>query len=468
MVARLLDVREVETSHAGAWGGADLDVFDVRQRTRCDVMGVHHVSGGFSTMYLPDVRITSLAARARRMALCAQPWAAVATRNEYGEVVWRRWLCGAPMCPVCMAHRAAEYAEDQGVRWDAFGSAGFGLGMLTLSASPVLTLDGAHMPVRVEPEEAGRLSRRARLSGCSVPGQPLASVEADFSSSLARWWRAARRAGDVVGAVRAVELTQVSPPGRHVDYRGRPALRWHVHAHILVVLRPGALEPRRAGERWKGDAGGHVVGGLIQSWLYHAPTRALPGSQHAHALTCAADARQVTKYLVKPGSMTRTGAIEASLWSTGRHQRQALGALHATARSAWATHGYPSDVHREAVAVIEAADAARGAESDDLEAELPPEWVGYVEVDGMFRPASARRCAARGAAERVVVWVRPAPVAEVVRTTGREYESWSAVPALTRAMVDRLVSLGLADVAVGAPVPTLADLPTVLGGDEDG
>jgi hypothetical protein len=297
---------------------------------RVDVHAAHRTDGRQVWVSVPDV-LMSLHPRhaARRMAACCDPTCARLVTLA-GVPTWQISGCDVSGCPVCATVHSVRTAEKWTPAFSSLLEAGARLSLVTFTRRAVMEYPGlGPLPVAVSSGEVEHLHRRARRRGFAVPGETLTEALTEVQQCWATWCKSSRTLG-VLGALRAIEVTQVSTSR---DALGRPLLRWHVHIHAVIVSSPGGASHRELHQDdspHQGDDRTFRAGLWAASWCMFSGADVQ--HQHIRRITDVSGARQVAKYLVKPGATTEAGAIESWLALHGTKARQPSGCLYRAKR----------------------------------------------------------------------------------------------------------------------------------------
>lgn len=335
---------------------------------------------------------------AGRLSRCAQSWATYGTPGGAGSAPIR---CGAPLCPRCMGAEAGARVRAWFPVVESLRAAG--CVVVHLTATQQASLPGAVGAVRrpvvlSDGAELARYSAGLRLGGgrlavregAAVPGPSLGSRIATLAEGWRQMTNTDKRArawwsGSVVGALLGREWT-----GSRETAPGLWWLRWHVHQHALVVLRPEAeLRWIQRGDRIEAERVGWWLKFL--DWWGQQMPGADPAGQHLSRVEDTGAALvEVLKYPFKPAALTQAQAAETIAATAGQHHHQVSGCWHGRSAIGRAARGEDPgralDASEERIAVA----LGEGFRRRELEAAGSEAVLLYREPEPR-EPARARR-----------------------------------------------------------------------------
>lgn len=282
---------------------------------------------------------------AAKMRRCEQTYQRVA--RESGNLDWQAHTCNQVSCPVCTYRRAglsaprtaraiAEYVKAGCtiVHLTSTQRVGFGDGPVVLTdAEAACMVDGAPWINATRHTDTD-----PNNPGTPTGGEHLDDAWARLDASLraSKWEGTEYRhewARHVLAEVRGIECTGRDPVSRR--------LRWHVHAHRLLILSPETeietTDETEGGERRTFVTGGEWWDGWIKRWCA-VSEGADPKGQKCRVVARPGDTsgdllracRQTLKYPGKVSSMTAAQRCEYLAAVKGRHPHQMCGDFHAT------------------------------------------------------------------------------------------------------------------------------------------
>ena len=241
-----------------------------------------------------------------------------------GRVASHVMGCTSSLCPDCCRRKAGKRVGKMAGTLAALAARGYQLAHLTIT-QPVGP--NHNRPVVLVSSFERQKHRRAcniegtpiSDNGYAVPGESLGDALDRLRVAMTalrdgqgsrEWW-----ASTVLGNVYGIEWT-----GHHKETR---ALRWHVHAHMLIVFRPGIDLDQwigRFGDRW----GQLSPGSSVQAQRLDA----IEGDNVLAAV------KEVLKYPFKPGDLTHAQLLEVLASTKGRRFHLPGGFLHGNSRVA--------------------------------------------------------------------------------------------------------------------------------------
>lgn len=243
--------------------------------------------------------------------------------NTDGELGSHALGCKSPLCPQCARRKAARRVSRLGPVVDELVARGYQLCHVTLTQPQRSYPESELQPVILTDFERRFCgdSHAAAGRGSAVSGETLGQALSRLKKAMTGL-RDGRRTrakwvNDVAGYVYGIEWT-----GRHDGH-----LRWHVHIHILVILRPAV----DAGEFWDW---------LVPEWCRltlaeHGEKAAAPEAQHARILnaeTAEDELREILKYPFKPASLTTAQLVDVLASTKGLRFHHVGGGLHACSK----------------------------------------------------------------------------------------------------------------------------------------
>lgn len=335
---------------------------------------------------------------AGRLAVCARAWSVFGTATGASSAPIR---CGAPLCPRCLGAEAGARVRAWFPVVEALRAAGCTVVHLTATQPaslpgepgatrrPVVLRDGREL-ARFAPGLKAGGGRLAVREGAAVPGPGLGSRIASLAGAWSQvtntnkrgraWWSAS-----VVGALLGREWTserELAP--------GERWLRWHVHQHALVVLRPGvSISWVRRGDRTVADARGWWAD-FLRFWHEHMAGADAAGQHLARVEDTGSALVEVLKYPFKPVSLTQAQAIETITATAGLHHHQVSGCWHGRSAIGRAARGEDPGRALDANEETIAGALAAGLQRRELEA-AGAESVLLYRMPERGEPPRARR-----------------------------------------------------------------------------
>lgn len=343
---------------------------------------------------LPDHRRAHPAATAARLAGCRRRWLIHARRS--GAACEVPLCCDDPLCPDCMDTRAGQRRDRDTGAIVHLAHARCPVLFMTLTLrndrrrardlGPVVLTDEdlEHWPDLVEHHRRATAGDRvAYTTGGESLSSRVRAVETCWrrlidSRRHRPWWDR-----HVLGYRLGIETT-----ARATDRRGQPygRLGWHVHLHLVLVLRPSGVDPRDVAdelcERWAS----------IASDLGECAERAAQDVQviadGSGALDEAALSRAVAQALKYPGKVADMPA--GCIWEfaaalRGRTLHRPGGLLHSATRAG---------ALARAVAVCELAREGRRAEDEQGRPLSPDDALAACRRWGITDESGARQALA--------------------------------------------------------------------------
>lgn len=274
--------------------------------------------------------------RSEKLRGCGQMSNVHAYRNPSGGTVYvrRPCTCKTASCPWCMSAKIAEKVEKRLPDVDALTGLGAQAALVTLTL-PILEegetwADLAGEPVALDTWERGAYHghREGMVWGKATAGPGLyrqmcrlKGAMRDLMTARAHrdWWR-----GSVGGLVYGIEAT-----GRRKVW-DKWLARWHVHVHLVVLLRPDVDL-----DKWRKS--------LQERWCGLVPG-ARPKSQDVVRVSnVRGSIQEVLKYSVKTGELTTAQAAEWYAVTHGAHLHQVGGWMHHGSNVGKASKLYAAD-----------------------------------------------------------------------------------------------------------------------------
>ena len=359
---------------------------------------------------LPEAWQVEVAAVAGAVRACCGAWGAVASPG-LALASWRPLRCGLVICPMCSHARRARRSEALAAALEPVVATGRYAVLHWTSTQPTRPGGGAVALGEGEALELADPQRRAEpgeLAHAVGDGEPLGEAWQRLAASLRAWTqRRGEVGGAVVAEIRGLEATQRAP-----TRRGCPAtLRWHVHAHRLLIVRVEALQDAEIeGEIVAGRTRWTLTGG---AWRAAALARwrevsegatdeaqrirviAVPGRVEVEAGRLRAALRQTIKYSGELSTMTQAGVVEFLSAVKGLRPVRLAGVLDGAAGAGALARGIAL---LDAEAEVEAAEAAEaewvkaGSAEDAVAARARLEAL----AERRGRPACEARAVALG------------------------------------------------------------------------
>ena len=387
---------------------------------------------------------------AGKLAVCARSWATFGTASGASSAPIR---CGAPLCPRCLGAEAGARVRAWFPVVEALRSSGCTVAHLTCTQPaslpgepgatrrPVVLRSGYEL-ARFGPGLRAAGGRLAVREGAAVPGPGLGGRIAalgeawrgltNTNKQARAWW-----SGSVVGCLLGREWTASRElgPGNHW-------LRWHVHQHALIVLRPGVeVAWVRRGDRTVADARGWWAD-FLRFWADHMPGSDPAGQHLARVDDTGSALVEVLKYPFKPIGLTQAQALETITATAGLHHHQVSGCWHGRSAIGRAARGQDPGRALDADEETIAAALAAGLQRRELEAAGAESVLLYREPERhepprarrLFRPSGYADPWAADPPERVelvpitVAWLRWAIDEGRIEVSAHEYRpghGWS-------------------------------------------
>lgn len=384
--------READTGRrrvASALAGFDLLTTDTDSDGRVAVRAVTTADGApllVAGRFLRQSWTADPGRTSEQLAGCGR--AAGVHRRADGSYGAHPYGCTSPLCPQCARRKAADRCARIAPVLAHLAARGYQLVHLTLT-QPAFADGDTPTHLTEREQRAYEVPTLAGVEpGGAVPGEPLALALERFRSALTAlrdgqasraWWRST-----VAGYVYGIEWTGRTRRG------GAWLPRWHVHAHLLVILRPG-VEVATVDAHGGFELRGPWVDRLVARWATVTTTtdphtgervRAVPWAQKVRPLwggreAVTAAVRECLKYPFKVSALTDAQLTEVLATTKGRRAHMVGGCLHANSRVGRAarelredgTHGQDLGVADAALA-FDLAAAYEAAEDDSPDAPV--------------------------------------------------------------------------------------------------
>lgn len=292
------------------------------------------------------------------MRQCSKSWGIIRRGESLGAIPFG---CGSALCPVCMHHKASKRVHKWAGLISGLVEEGYRVVHVTLTQPIDLGYDvpvGFVGPLKLGTGRRSLLVGEDDATGAAVRGEPLGMALDRYRASLTGIRDSRARTGredsdrefwkrSVAGYIYGIEWTG----GDESDPR------WHVHGHLLLVLRPSVrlawdwsgklltlADLARRGHEPTGEeyAAASWWSGMVERWCRHSSGN--EAAQHARVVAdlsygggaSSADmvgaVREVLKYPFKPGDLTTAQLGEVLVTAKGRRFHLPGGVFHGSSR----------------------------------------------------------------------------------------------------------------------------------------